>query len=304
MRSADTITTDLAAVDDLSASRDAHAAAVARGERFEFGKNWTRFLRLLDAERIAQAERSLQEMLDQKSLAGIRFLDVGSGSGLFSLAARRLGAEVHSFDYDPHSVACTRELRARYFVGDPHWRIERGSVLDETFIEKLGQHDIVYSWGVLHHTGAMWQALEQVHRLVRPGGRLFISLYNDMGRQSVRWKRIKQTYARLPQPLRSPFAAAVSTPNELKALARAILDKRPLDYVRSWTRYDRSRGMSRWYDIVDWVGGYPYEYARPDAVFAFFRDRGFTLDKLKIGGGLGCSEYVFSRASTPAARRG
>jgi hypothetical protein len=62
--------------------------------------------------------------------------------------------------------------------------------------------------------------------------------------------------------------------------------------------------MSRWYDIVDWVGGYPYEYARPDAVFAFFRDRGFTLDKLKIGGGLGCSEYVFSRASTPAARRG
>jgi 2-polyprenyl-3-methyl-5-hydroxy-6-metoxy-1,4-benzoquinol methylase len=274
---------------------DQHSAEVARGERFEFGKNWARFLSVLDDQRIAQAERSLCEMLDRPSLHGSRFLDIGSGSGLFSLAARRLGAEVHSLDYDPHSVACTRELKARYCPGDLHWQIERGSVLDPAYIEGLGRFDIVYSWGVLHHTGAMWQALDHAERPVAPGGLLFIAIYNDTGSQSARWTSIKRTYSRLPRMLRSPFALAVSVPEELKGMARAMLRGRPQEYLQSWTQYDRSRGMSRWHDIVDWVGGYPYEYAKPDAIFAFFRARGFTLENLKIGGGLGCSEYVFSR---------
>ncbi len=50
-----------------------------------------------------------------ETLAGNSFLDVGSGSGLFSLAAMRLGADrVHSFDYDPQSVGCTKELKRRF----------------------------------------------------------------------------------------------------------------------------------------------------------------------------------------------
>ena len=280
--------------DDLS-STDRHAAEVARGERFEFGKNWARFLEVLDDERIHQAERSLSEMLERPRLDGARFLDIGSGSGLFSLAARRLGAEVHSFDYDPQSVACTQALKSRYAPGDAHWRIERGSVLDADFIERLGTFDVVYSWGVLHHTGAMWQALEHAQRPVGPRGSLFIAIYNDTGSQSARWKRIKRTYARLPDGLKVPFAMAVSAPAELKSLARAVALGRPSEYLESWTKYDRSRGMSHWHDIIDWVGGYPYECARADAIFSFFRERGFTLDKLKMGGGLGCSEYVFSR---------
>jgi 2-polyprenyl-3-methyl-5-hydroxy-6-metoxy-1,4-benzoquinol methylase len=289
-------TTDLV-IDPPGGDGDRHAVEVARGERFEFGKNWARFLSVLDDQRIAQAERSLREMLDRQTLAGARFLDIGSGSGLFSLAARRLGARVHSFDYDPHSVACTRELKARYFPGDLQWQIERGSVLDLPFVEGLGQFDVVYSWGVLHHTGAMWRALDHAQRPVAPGGRLFVAIYNDTGSQSARWKAIKRTYSRLPRVLRSPFALAVSAPEEVKAMARATLRGRPQDYVHSWTRYDRSRGMSHWHDIVDWVGGYPYECARPDAIFSFFHDRGFALEKLKIGGGLGCTEYVLSRPS-------
>src|SRR3954454_13237196 len=129
----------------------AHANEVARGERFEFGENWRRFLDVLDDERIAEAERSLREMLGVESLSGRSFLDIGSGSGLFSLAARRLGAErVHSFDFDPQSVACTRELRRRAFEGDPRCTIEEGSALDEEFLSGLGRWDVVYSWGVLH----------------------------------------------------------------------------------------------------------------------------------------------------------
>lgn len=266
-----------------------------QGERFAFGKNWARFLADLDEDRIDRAERSLRQMLDCEDLAGRRFLDIGSGSGLFSLAARRLGARVHSFDYDAESVACTERLRRRFFPGDAQWTIERGSALDVDYLGSLGLFDVVYSWGVLHHTGQMWQALENAQIPVAASGKLFIAIYNDTGSQSARWTRIKRAYNRLPPFLRPPFALAVSAPGELKALARSIVSGRPHEYVALWTGRDRDRGMSRWHDIVDWVGGYPYEAAKPDAIFSFYRARGFALEQLKIGGGLGCNEFVFVR---------
>ncbi|HEX3100185.1 MAG TPA: class I SAM-dependent methyltransferase, partial [Pyrinomonadaceae bacterium] len=126
-----------------------HQLEVASGERFEFGKNWSAFLSVLDDERIATAEASLKEMLECDTLAGKTFLDIGSGSGLFSLAARRLGAKVHSFDFDSNSYACTKELRRRYFANDDDWTVEQGSALDREYVESLGKFDIVYSWGVL-----------------------------------------------------------------------------------------------------------------------------------------------------------
>ena len=289
----------------LTTPSDSHASEVARGERFEFGGNWARFLSVLDEERIAAAERALQQMLEVRRLDGVRFLDIGSGSGLSSLAARRLGARVHSFDYDPQSVACTMELRRRYFPADTQWTVERGSALDPTYVKTLGTFDVVYSWGVLHHTGRMWEALEQAAIPVAPGGKLFVAIYNDTGTQSRRWRWIKRTYNELPRFTRTPFAVAVTLPGEVKSMAGAILRRRPGDYIRSWTEYRRLRGMSRWHDIVDWVGGYPYEFATPDEIFEFYRARGFTLAKLKCGGaGLGCNEFVFQRAADAQASAG
>ena len=274
---------------------DTHAREVSSGGRFEFGANWARFLDVVDEERIVAAERAIQRLLRQPRLDGLSFVDIGSGSGLSSLAARRLGARVHSFDYDPQSVATTTEIRRRYFPQDSHWTVARGSALDADYLESLGQFDIVYSWGVLHHTGRMWDALGSVVPLVAPGGRLLIAIYNDTGTQARRWHTIKKVYNQLPPLLRMPFAAMVSIPQESKALVRAVLKGRPFEYLRCWRDGSR-RGMSRWHDIVDWVGGYPYEYATPDEIFHFYRERGFTLENLHVGGvGLGCNEFLFRR---------
>src|SRR5438552_10395328 len=223
-------------------------------------------------------------MLEVADLEGRSFLDIGSGSGLFSLAARRLGARVHSFDYDPHSVACTKELRRRYFNNDPDWRIEEGSALDADYIKSLGPFDVVYSWGVLHHTGAMWTALDNAQLAVAAGGKLFVAIYNDLGSRSRRWRWIKRTYCDLPGFLKTPFAIIVIAPEETKSFMRSLLRLKPGEYLKSWAHYDSNRGMNRWRDIVDWVGGYPYEVAKPEEIFEFYRPCGFQLTKMQSCG--------------------
>jgi len=266
-------------------------AEIREGTRFAFGKNWSRFLSVLDEERICEAERSLAQMVGAPGLKGGNFLDVGCGSGLFSLAARRLGARVHSFDYDPQSVACACELRRRFLFDDAAWKIEEGSVLVPDYLKSLGTFDIVYSWGVLHHTGAMWKALGNVVPLVAEGGRLLIAIYNDQGRASRIWLRIKRCYNALPRGMKIfvlwPCLIRLWGPTTLKDFLR-------LKPFYTWRNYRGLRGMSPWRDVVDWVGGYPFEVAKPEEIFDFFRVHGFTLTKLKTcGGGLGCNEFGF-----------
>jgi 2-polyprenyl-6-hydroxyphenyl methylase/3-demethylubiquinone-9 3-methyltransferase len=271
---------------------------VTHPERFAFGANWMRFAELLDESRIADAEASLRMMLGTDDLQGRSFLDIGSGSGLFSLGAARLGAgRIQSFDYDRDSVECTTAVRDQFFPGKADWLVEWGDITDTVYCSSLGTFDVVYAWGVLHHTGALWTALANTCDLVAPGGVLYLSIYNDQGRRSARWRAIKRRYNNLPGALRIPYAVLVSTPNELSTAARRLVRGRFREYVRSW-KESGPRGMSRWRDLLDWAGGYPFEVAKPEDVFRFCRAQGFELRELATtGGGHGCNEFVFARTT-------
>jgi len=260
-------------------------AGVSTDDRFGFGANWQRYARLVDEKRVEEAVASIRTMLGVDDLSGRSFLDIGSGSGLFSLAARRLGARVRSFDYDPDSVACTRELKRRFAGDDDDWLVEEGSVLDQCYMDKLGDYDVVYSWGVLHHTGRMWDALDLAGERVRDHGMLYIALYNHQGWLTAYWRQVKRLYNR-------------------NATGRWVLTAVHAPYFvglrwvvrRLRSRGAPGRGMSLWYDMCDWLGGFPFEAASPGDVLAHLRPRGFELAALTTCGGRhGCNEFLFVR---------
>ena len=262
--------------------------------RFPFGSNWENFSTKINEKRISAAENSLKELFQTQTFEGKSFLDIGSGSGLFSLAAYRLGAHVHSFDYDQKSVDCTQNLKDQYFSSNENWLIEQGSIVDEDYIKKLGTFDYVYSWGVLHHTGNMWKAIDAAITLVnRNNGKICISIYNDQGSTTDLWTTIKKCYNLAPKPLKNVILII----SFMRLWFPTILkDSMRFSPFKTWREYEFNniRGMSPWYDVVDWVGGYPFEVAKPEELFNFFVEKKFDLKKLKTcGGGLGCNEYVF-----------
>jgi len=262
---------------------------------FSFGRNWQEFLdHYLTPEREKTAVESIQKFLEKDDLRGLTFLDIGCGSGLFSLAAFRLGAQrIASFDVDPFSVRCCERLRER--AGNPpHWEVANGSVLDEAFMARVAPADIVYAWGSLHHTGKMWQAIRNAAGRVAPRGLFYLSIYNRVeGRGSSEfWMKVKKLYNRAPVPGKRLMEGAYSLRYDI--VPHLMRFRNPLAYMRNYGR--RGRGMNYWTDIRDWLGGYPYEYASTHEIFRFCRrELGLELVNLQSTNTLGVNEFLFHR---------
>lgn len=262
---------------------------------FRFGENWRSFLSTVSPESIAEAERCMRLLLSADELQGRRFLDVGSGSGLAMLAAIRLGtARADGIDLDPNSVEASRSLLTKE-APDGNWSVRRQSVFDLT-PEPDGRYDIVYSWGVLHHTGDMWAAIEKASAMVAPGGRLVLALYRKTPLCSA-WAVEKRFYTAAPAFMQTAIRAAYKASYRLGLLASG---RSPTRYI---AEYRSARGMDWHHDVHDWLGGYPYQSTEPGEVVHVLGKLGFTIEKMverpaAVKGVFGthCDEYVAVRS--------
>ena len=167
--------------------------------RFPFGENWASFAESAALDRLDQAVESLQRLIgDDYDLAGRRFLDVGCGSGLHACAAARLGATVTAIDLDPESVRTTVKLAHRFGLAASI--TARCASVFELDSSEMGKYDVVYSWGVLHHTGKMWSALNSVAGLLAegPDSQLVVALYRRT-RLCGFWRAEKRLYTWMPR---------------------------------------------------------------------------------------------------------
>ena len=273
--------------------------------RFQFGQNWKNYSKHLNEDRIFEAKKDIQNFLELKELKNKTFLDVGCGSGLSSLAAKRLGAIVTSYDYDVDSVNTAKQLKEKFFKDDNSWKIFKGDVLDENFCKNLGQFDIVYSWGVLHHTGDQWKAMENIKNNIKKDGLMYLALYNNDG-NFKKWLLIKKIYNFLPRYLNIFYALILYIYYEIlrqtiiPILRQTIISKRPIKYTVKFFKqfkekyeYKKNRGMSLYFDIIDWYGGYPYEVSTSNEVINFFKD--FEIIKLIKNNSYGNNLFLFKK---------
>jgi len=260
---------------------------------FSFGKNWHKYLKeFYDQDKLNEAIKSLKQFMNIQDFKGKIFLDIGCGTGMFSLAAYKLGAkELISIDIDPYSVKCCNLLRKK--ENNPSsWKVLEGSILDKNIISQLLKADIVYSWGVLHHTGKMWEAISNTMNLVSPNGLLYIAIYNErQGLMSSKfWLKIKKLYNSVPDAgkliMEYLFIIYFFTVGIIKMENR----------FKSIKNYKSKRGMSWRRDITDWLGGYPYEFAKAKKIIEFVKKRNFEILNLKnVKNGTGNNEFLFEK---------
>jgi 2-polyprenyl-6-hydroxyphenyl methylase/3-demethylubiquinone-9 3-methyltransferase len=264
-----------------------------RETHFEFGANWAEFAKSLSSDKIQEAIAGLKVLAPD--LAGKSFLDIGCGSGLSSLAALKLGAsKVVAIDLDENSVATTEKVLTK-FAPDADWTVEQKSILDVSPTD-VGKYDVVHSWGVLHHTGAMWKAIDRAADLVADSGELIIAIYVKTPLCGA-WKAEKAFYSKSSKPIQKAISAVYQL-----AFAAGLLatGRNPRTYINN---YKTLRGMDWSTDIHDWLGGYPYESASSKEIVSHLGQRGFTLKLERNTGtsmmgllGTGCGEYVFVKS--------
>lgn len=261
-------------------------------DRFEFGKNWESFSRSIDDESIRRAEDRLANLLGTRDLSGRTFLDIGCGSGLHALAALRFGAaQVTAIDLDPNSVATTQAVLSKFW-NRSNFVVRQLSVFDlET--ASFGDFDIVYSWGVLHHTGNMPRAIQCAARRVKPGGLFAVALYGKTRYCGI-WTRIKRWYVNA-----SPAEQARAEGWYVRLFGFYLLlrGKRLRTHIAN---YKNKRGMDFYHDVRDWIGGYPYESITPSELTHLLAAENLTLLKQNVRKrsglfGSGNDEYLFRK---------
>lgn len=261
--------------------------------RYPFGKNWNLFVRFfVTDEKIAESKDQIEDWLGSEAVAGAKFLDCGCGSGIASAGAYQLGAKVTSFDFDFESKVATETIKKRIVLNqsdhrDREWVVVQGDLLDRRFCSKLGKFDIVYCWGVAHHTGDLVGAMERLSEFGCQNSLLWVAIYNDQGWKSKLWYEVKFLFN------------------------KNFLFRFVISFVLFWTHFlpllaysrvikkTRPRGMNIFVDWLDWIGGFPFEVMASQSVCDFFKARGFVTDRIEVcGNRSGCNQFLFRKVKT------
>jgi len=264
--------------------------------QFDFGGNWMAFSEhALTAAGVEQAKKDFIELLGGIQLASQPFLDIGFGQGLTLLTATLMGAKTVGCDLNPICAEVLQGNQRRYFpeLSNRSIPIIVGSILDEGVLELLRTkspdpatrgYSVVHAWGVLHHTGEMERAIRNAASLVAPHGYFIIAIYARHWTSPV-WRIIKKFYNRSPAAIQRLLIGCLY----------------PVIYVAKWFATRRSplkqaRGMDFYYDVLDWIGGYPYEYATAGEIKTLVESFGFTLERsIPATVPTGCNQFVFRR---------
>jgi SAM-dependent methyltransferase len=185
---------------------------------------------------------------------GKRVLDAGSGNGRWTVGLLRLGCDVLAVDASSHALDRVSEAVREHAPGSLD-RLETRAVdlLDLPADLAAERFDLVFSFGVLHHTGDTYAALRNVAALVRDGGVLFLYLYGQQsvsGRSRAALELRRLALAPLPFELKRRLIAkrGVDVHQAFDQLSPMINTRHTFEQVHGWLEDEGFSGIEQTID--------------------------------------------------------
>jgi len=263
--------------------------------RFKFGENWSNYSSSVNLEKIELAKKDIIRLVGDVSNKSV--IDIGCGSGIHTVAFIQLGVKsIVSFDYDLKSVETTKKLVKKFCYKKSKYKVFQADILNIDSLSGLNKRkfDIVYSWGVLHHTGSMFEAIISTTKFLKDNGILVLGLYVKTKLCNFWYyeKKIFNKYKFLQPLIKLPFLFFLIIGLSLKKRSS------PYKIIHD---YKKQRGMSIIFDVNDWLGGFPYESIDDNSLLNFLKLKGFKIVRKfntnsRIGFfGAACGEWVLKK---------
>lgn len=149
--------------------------------RAEFSREWFDEIdaRFVDAARhFAHDERPFGRIIPFDAITGKKVLEIGCGMGLHTELMARAGAEVTALDISPKSVAATKaRLALKGLTADVR-------EVDAETLDIQNEYDLIWSWGVIHHSSRTGRVLRNLYGALKPGAQLRFMVYSLDGAEA------------------------------------------------------------------------------------------------------------------------
>ena len=224
-----------------------------------------RFYDVVWTEYIPEYEKSeehWQLFYSPEEIKGKRVLDAGCGTGIFSIIFARNGAaEVIGLDISPGSLTTARHLKDNFKLDNVHF--QQADMLQLPFPNQ--SFDIVWAWGTVHHTLNPWQAMEELLRVLKPGGSILLAIYTKT-KITFLHEIIRKTLIKTSRKTWQPLAKIMAF---FRGPVVAIFKKR-----------EKSRQGEKLEELIfDWYFVPIRHHYYPREIKDFLEQKGLTIEK-------------------------